>query len=153
VANIGVIFGVVFLAVEIDQNRQSLDQSNRLSVLDSRTSELQQFNEFRSLLAQSKELSEVWDKGINGKGLESAETLQFGHLCRNHLLISVTTYERNIELGRRSIAESSIGLRAKELGRRPGLMQCWEDNREMVRGLGHDDYVVALDSAVDVLQR
>lgn len=153
VANIGVIGGIIFLAVEIGQNRESLDQANKLSLIDARTTEVEQYNEFRSLLAQDKELSDIWVRGQNGETLDAAEAERFGYLCSSNLWLSVTTWERSIELGRLATAEGTVNLRAQRIATRPGLRQCWESNKEIVRGYGFAEYVSAIDAAIESFNR
>jgi hypothetical protein len=152
-ANIGVLIGIVFLAVEIRQNRESLDQANKLSLIDARATEVEQYNEFRSLLAQDKELSDIWVRGQNGETLDAAEAERFGFLCSSNLWLSVTTWERSIELGRLATAEGTVNLRAQRIATRPGLRQCWESNKEIVRGYGLADYVSAVDAAIESFNR
>jgi len=152
-ANIGVIGGIIFLAIEIGQNRESLDQANRLSLLDARTTEVEQYNEFRSLLAQDKELSDIWVRGRNGETLDASESERFDYLCVTNIWLSVTTYERSIELGRLETAEGTVNLRARGIATQPGIRDCWEANKDDVRSYGIAEYVSAVDAAVDTMKR
>ena len=124
-----------------------------MSLLDARTTEVEQYNEFRSMLAQDKELSNIWVRGRNGEMLDAVEAERFGHLCKNNLWLSVTTWERSMELGRFATAEGTVNLRAQGIATRPGLRQCWESNREIVRGYGLAEYVSAVDAAIESFNR
>ncbi len=149
--NLGVIGGIVFLAIEIGQNQASLEQSNRINLLDARTTEVQQYNDFRTVLAQDKELSEIWTKGLSGDALDSSESARFAHLCKNYLWLGVTMYERSIELGRAATAQGQVRLRGQSLHDNPGFRRCWDKQRATVIGYGFSDYVEAVEAIADAL--
>ena len=56
-ANIGVVAGIVFLAVEIRQNQAILEESNQYNFLEMRAISLESYNDFRALVVQDAELS------------------------------------------------------------------------------------------------
>ena len=147
VANLGVVGGIVFLAIEIRQNQTSLEESNRINRLNARTTEVQQYNEFRTVLAQDKELSDIWAKGLNGDALDSSESERFGHLCRNLLWMGITAHERSIELRRPETAEGGVAQMAQRLHDSAGAKRCWDDNRKIIRGYGFTEYVDAVEAA------
>jgi hypothetical protein len=152
-ANIGVIGGIIFLAIEIGQNRESLDQANRLSLLDARTTEVEQYNEFRNLLAQDKELSDLWVKGRSGEPLDASEAQRFNLLCTTSLWTGATMYERSIELGRLQNAEGTVYGLASGIATEPGTRKCWENYKELIRSYGISDYVSAVDAAVESIRQ
>ena len=149
--NLGVIGGIVFLAIEIGQNQASLEQSNRINVLDARTTEVQQYNDFRTVLAQDKGLSEIWTKGLSGDALDSSESARFANLCTNYLWLGVSTYERSIELGRAVTAQGQVRRRGQRLNDNPGFRRCWDKNRAAVIEYGFSDYVEAVAAIADAL--
>jgi hypothetical protein len=145
-ANIGVVGGIVFLAIEVRQNQASLEEFNKINRLDARTIEVQQYNDFRTVLAENKELSDIWAKGIIGETLDSSESERFDHLCKNILWIGVTAHERSIELGRVDTARGGITSTARQLNNSSGYRRCWEDNRDIIRGYGFVEYVDAIEA-------
>ena len=152
-ANIGVICGIIFLAVEIGQNRESLDQANRLSLLDARTTELEHYNEFRTQLAQDKELSDLWLRGRRGEPLDESEAQRFNLLCTTSLWTGATMYERSIELDRPKNAEGTVNGLAMRIAAEPGTRKCWETYKELIRSFGIAKYVSAVDDAVESIAR
>jgi hypothetical protein len=152
-ANIGVIGGVIFLAIEIGQNRESLDQANRLSLLEARTTEVEHYNEFRNLLAQDKELSDIWLKGRKGEPLDASEAHRFNLLCTTRLWTGATMYERSIELGRLKNAEGTVLFLAGSIATEPGTRKCWETYKELIRNYGIAEYVSAVDAAVESIRQ
>jgi len=87
VANIGVLAGLIFLAVEVSQNQSSIDEDAQLNTLES-------FNEFRNFIANSEQLSEIWLKGLAGNELTPTEALRFGYICLDYLMLFATNYSR-----------------------------------------------------------
>jgi len=152
-ANIGVIGGIIFLAVEIGQNRESLDQANTLSLLDARTTEVDQWNQFRIAIAESKELSDIRIRGKRGDSLDPIETERFRLMCSTALWIGITSYERSIELGRLQTAEGDVNVRASMIATQPGERECWDIHREFFRHYGLSEYVSAVDAAVESIRQ
>ena len=148
IANFGVVAGIIFLAIEVRQNQVSIEDSNRINRLNARTIEVQQYNDFRTVLAQDRELSDIWAKGLNGQALEPSESERFSHLCKNWLWMGITSHERSIELGRDETAKGGVILRAQELHNRAGFRRCWDDNRDIIRGYGFTEYVDAVEAAM-----
>ena len=61
VANIGVIFGLVFLAVEVGQNQSALEEANVLSRVSVEASAFQRFSDLRhQLIADGSLAGEIW---------------------------------------------------------------------------------------------
>ncbi len=149
--NLGVIGGIVFLAIEIGQNQASLEQSNRMNLLNARTTDVQHYNDFRTVVAQDKELSEIWTKGNSGDALDPSETARFGLLCQNYLWIGITVYERKVELGRAAGAQGLVKFRGQRLHDKPGFRRCWDNNRAMISEYGFSDYVEAVEAVADAL--
>ena len=56
VANVGVLAGIVFLAVEVRQNQSTMDEDAQLNTLAS-------FSDFRNFIAESEQLAEIWSTG------------------------------------------------------------------------------------------
>jgi hypothetical protein len=152
-ANIGVIGGIIFLAVEIGQNQESLDQANRLSLLDARTTEVEHWNQFRALLAENKELSDIWARGRRGESMDESDAARFDLLCTTNLWTGATMYERSIELGRLQNAEGTVNYQASRIATEPGTRKCWETYKELVRSYGISEFVSSVDAAVESIRQ
>jgi hypothetical protein len=78
-ANLGVIAGIVFLAVEISQNTESLDEARNLAIAEAQQARAAQLDESYRSLANSEYLPEIFAKyseeGI--EGLTEEERLRF----------------------------------------------------------------------------
>ena len=147
-ANFGIILGIVFLVIEVRQNQFALNEGNRLSILEARNYELERYNEFRAILVQDEKLSELWMKGLNGEDLGYLDSERFYNLCTSYLWLSVTTYERSIELGREDTANQTVKNRANEINSSPEFKDCWEKQKDSIKGYGIPDYVDAIEALV-----
>ena len=140
-ANLGVVAGIVFLSLEIQQNQLVIEESNKLSRLQARTTEIQMFNDWRTLAAGDAELSRIWLAGMSGKELAAEEEFRFFSLCMNNIWTSVGTYERSIELGRPEVARGTAATRAQMIRDNAGFARCWELAKESVRLYGLSEYI------------
>jgi hypothetical protein len=143
-ANVGVIAGIVFLALELRQNQASLDEANALNRADSATEALQYFNEVRTLLAQDEKLSAIWLSGKAGNDLTSVDRERFANLCTMELWAFVTLHQRYDALGQTLEAKGIVDDARKNI-EPPGMLECWEDNREVFLGNGHAAFVAAVE--------
>jgi len=76
-AYLGVIAGIVFLAIEVRQNQISLDEANAINRASSSAAALEYLNEFRRLLAQDEQLAEIWLRGSSGGELSPVGQVRF----------------------------------------------------------------------------
>ena len=148
-ANIGVLVGIIFLAIEIGQNQSTLEEANRINFLEARATELDQYNSFRALVAQDEQLSKIWFEGLAGAELNPLESARFGYLCKNYIWIGVVQFERSIVLGE-VIALGTVKRRAERLSKYPGYLTCWNNEKDAVRTYGFETYVDAIDSGIDL---
>ena len=148
VANIAVFASIVFLAIEVRQNQATLEESNRLSVLQARTIEIEQFNSFRSMVTQDPELSRIWFDGLADKDLEPSDEARFTYLCENNIWISVGSFDRSTELNRPVVAQGTVQVRAGMIDSSSRFRSCWVGHREMIRRYDMEDYVDAVEQAV-----
>lgn len=81
-ANIGVIAGIIFLAIEVGQNQASLEEANRLNERMIRDTAIDRLMAFSSLLASSEQLADLWIRGLGDEELTQTEELRFGQLCQ-----------------------------------------------------------------------
>jgi hypothetical protein len=78
-ANLGVVAGLIFLAVEIHQNTESLDESRRQAQLQSYQNYLQNLDESFRSLADSPYMAEIFVKYENG-GVEALDAIELQRL-------------------------------------------------------------------------
>jgi len=151
-ANVGVVAGIVFLAVEIRQNQTAIEESNRINLVEARRSEIDQFNEHRALLIQNDN-PRIWLEGLAGEDLVPSDQLIFSHLCGALTWISVGVYERSIALGRFDVAQATASKRAKQVRKYPGYRACWESTKSSIREYGIGEFVDLVDalSGVDTV--
>ena len=71
-ANLGVMVGVVFLAIEISQNQISLEHANEISRFEARMGPVDTFNDLTALIVQDEELARIWMDGSAGKESRNA---------------------------------------------------------------------------------
>jgi hypothetical protein len=114
-ANIGVMAGIIFLAVELQQNTMATQLSAAGSFQDG-------FSEVELFIAGSPEFSELLDKGRTGADISAPEQLRlavfYGTVLRqwqiNHLQYISGALNEDVWLGSRNymaqILEEDIGL-------------------------------------------
>jgi hypothetical protein len=140
-ANVAVFASIMFLAIEIRQNQTAIEESNRLSVLEARTLEIEQFNQWRGYLIENPDLAKIWDTGMKGEPLDSVEELRFMSLCNNIVWISAGSFERSRALGRPDAAAATTSIRAEMIGQSPHFRACWAFMAPILRNYGVNAYV------------
>lgn len=148
VANIAVFASIVFLAIEVRQNQATLEESNRLSVLEARTIEIEQFNTFRSMVTQDAELSRIWFDGLADKELDSEDEARFGYLCENNIWISIGSFDRSSELSRPVVAQGTLQVRADMIDSSARFRSCWIRHRGTIQRYDMADYVDGVERLV-----
>ena len=98
-ANIGVVAGIVFLAIEINQNQLALEEHNTLTRLTGRDAAGESYNGFRKLLLENPYLIPIWERGYAGEQLSSEEQAQFGYLCEYQVWMRFNLFVRLEALG------------------------------------------------------
>ena len=135
-ANIGVIAGLVFLAVEIGQNQQSLERANTMSQLDASLVAVDLFNEFRSEQVENEEIAKIWLDGIEGKFENPVDEFRFMRLCANLVYTYMMSYEQYMQLDRMQVAEGLIKNAQLTFSRSPTMTECWLDEQPAIRRFG-----------------
>jgi len=100
-ANLGVIAGIVFLAVELQQNNQLLAAQARSDLAARRSS-------FVEMIASSPDLAEIIVRASSGESLTPAEELRFQHLGQR-LFDSFQTQFLEVQTG--VVSEDSLPIR------------------------------------------
>ena len=144
-ANIAVFASIMFLAVEISQNQTAIEESNRLSRLDARVIEIEQFNEFRQNLIEDPELLQIWNVGMADGELTDSEQDRFFLLCTNIIWISAGSWERSVALGRMDAAEATTRIRAEMIEGSSYFESCWEFMRGNLEPYGLTEYVALVE--------
>ena len=136
-----VVLSLVLVAYEVRQNQETMVEANLINRLDARTTEIEQYNDFRSRIAENGELAEIWIKGLSGADLTEVETARFHSLCGNNIWTSVGIYERSLALNRVSTALGTVERRAQLIRENPGFRDCWNRLEEEIRKYGLASYV------------
>jgi len=110
-ANIGVIGGIAFLALEVNQNNRLLRAQAASSMVDAR-------NEIRTLIIGSEEVAEFWARVSSGEVLSKADELRLQANTERALLNWQFQYEQYLE---GNLSESQLRI------------ESWREN---VRGSG-----------------
>ena len=138
VANVGVLAGLVFLAVEVSQNQSTIDEDAQLNTLES-------FSSFRNFIANSEQLSEIWLDGLAGADLTPTEELRFGYVCLDYLFLFATNYSRFESQERRAGQQQLVRVLRQQFESGPGLKQCWERQKATILGFEYEAFVDAVD--------
>lgn len=147
-ANIGVIAGIFFLAIEIRQNQASLEEQNTLTRLSGRDTAFEYFSHWRTLLLENPELFDVWYKGRDGEELTSRERRTYRGLCNQYLFMNVALYNRfsALELGGEKLA--IVENTAQEFAASENSAMCWNRMNESVRNRGYSEFADLVENSI-----
>lgn len=147
VANFGVVVGIFVLAVEVRQNQDILEETQEMNLLTARTSDIQQYHEWRAMLIQDEELIQIWLDGVEGKEQDRVQHIRFMLMCLSTLWADASMYERSVVLDRADTTARTIAKDLHErIGEEPGHKSCWEATREAIRDYGFGDFVDAVEA-------
>jgi len=153
-ANLGVVAGIVFLAIEVRQNQISLDRNSELmereyelQVADGLIGIAESSNVSRYLLAENVELAQLWIDGAAGRELSAVDYQRFMRLCGAGIWSGATQYGRNVTLGRHDLAKAEAHFR-RRANSQPGLKKCWEENIDGLRLWGYGELVDSVSNSV-----
>ena len=146
-ANLGVIAGIVFLAVEIGQNQRSLDEQNMLTVLSGQESAFALMGSFRRLRMENPELDRIWRSGLANEIQNDADQSQFELLCEDRIFVASTLYNRFVALNDSMAAENQVyGIR-RLISQSATFHECWRRIREVALNSGQVQFVSAVDAS------
>jgi hypothetical protein len=143
-ANVGVIAGILFLAIEVRQNQESLDQANELTRAAILTEGAEKFNDWRALLLQDPELHAIYARGEAGEELSPEEARRYGTICSNLFWTYAASYQQFVLFGDEVRAIEGPGLAARNQLESPRQRQCWERYFDMARGWGYGPFIDTL---------
>jgi hypothetical protein len=123
VANIGVIAGLIFVGVQLRQERL-------IASIQSAESSAESLKQWAELVTNN---AEVWVKGRNGEPLSETEQAEFDALARAYSFDSFLVWLRSTQLPTPRDPDSFISQAATEFYRYPGLL-AWRRNRQAESG-------------------
>ncbi len=138
-ANVGVLAGIIFLAVEVRQNQDSMDEERSLNALVV-------FSDFRELVSQNEQLSQIWLDGLSGNELAPVEAMRFNFLCNNYLWAYWSNYQRFESQGDTAALQGSVNSLRRQLAESMGLKECWDGLKFIVIDYGFTAFVADVDS-------
>jgi len=144
-ANLGVIAGIVFLGVEIGQNQASLDEQNVLNRQSSRDAALENFGSLRRMLLTNDDLLETVLKQEAGEELSELEQAKWSLFCEEMIWLFGTSYVRYSSLGEYDSAAPDVANMRSLISESDSFLSCWNDEKELLRGRGFDEFVNAVD--------
>jgi len=148
-ANIGVMLGLAFLAIEIGQNQESLEEQNVLTTLAARDTALEHYSQFRLFLLANPELFQLWEKGQRDQPLTDLESQQFATLCLEEIYLNLSVFNRFSALGQTLEVRELVGRLARGLKASERRFACWAAQRETVSARGHAAFVNAVEQAIE----
>ena len=152
-ANLGVVAGLVFLAVEIRQNQVLLEQSHQamlrdqeLTMLNATHMEVEQFNDLRAQIYLNEEISELWLNGRSGEFENEVDEYRYNQLCSAWFIANGLSYERSIVLGRPEVLKTLPEQSRFGIDMNPGMKKCWDRITPFLVSFGFDEYVHAVEN-------
>jgi len=144
-ANIGVIAGIVFLAIEVRQNQRVLDEQNILTGLSGQDSAFALMSSFRRLRMENPELERIWGAGVADQLESDDDIAAFALLCEERIFIASTLYNRYTALENLPAARNQTdGLRRlNELS--ASFNYCWQRIRAIPLDTGNTEFVAAVE--------
>ena len=138
-ANVGVIAGIVFLAIEVGQQ-------NTVNLLSGRDAAVENFNGFRTLLLENPDLMEIWNRGTADEQLDGQGVDRFNLLCQNTLWGRLTIVNRQRALGLDSEVRGTIGGVREDVRNSEHFRRCWERTKRSMVLQGHQLFVDMVDA-------
>jgi hypothetical protein len=126
-ANLGVIAGIVFLGIEMQQNTDAIQSSTAQSVTSISSSGLTE-------LAANQNMAEIRLKGdLDNASLNEVEALQYFALNRNFWLTFQNVFFQ-YELGaiRPEVWENYLRIICDDFTYRPGFRSTWDDHSKVL---------------------
>jgi len=123
-SNVGVIVGIVFLAVEVRQNQYALDEANVLNRAATLNEATANFGRLRSMLAENADLASIWIRANAGEKLSDVDALRFQQLCQEMLFDMAAVFQRSVALGDEVQAQGIVAGVPRMISR-PNWSECW----------------------------
>ena len=143
-ANIGVIASIIFLSVQVSQNRRSLDDANKINLVTLSSDALENYHHYWDLTA-NEQLAQVWVKGRAGEQLTPVETVQFNSICLSLLWANAWAFQQMPNFGRPESAAAVVGTWRQSIEQYPGIKTCWDGVKQVVDAYGYGSFVKAVE--------
>ena len=150
-ANIGILVSIVFLAIEIGQNQETLEEQNTLAMLSGRDAAIDRFGEWRRLMLQNPELHRVWLRGLEGQELTPFEQAQFQAMLNERTYLILTLYTRFSALGVDEESRAMVTILVGEIDSSETFRRYWEGRRDSTIARGYEAFVNDVDLALQSL--
>ena len=116
-ANISVVAGIIFLAVQVRQNTETLEQNALYMRLALEDVGYEQTADWRNMLVQDKNVGDLWERGCHAE-LNSQEIIDYNYLSDTWIVQARNLYDRTTVLG----GEGSAAIMAQSTADR--LHEC-----------------------------
>jgi hypothetical protein len=126
-ANIGVIAGIVFLAIEIRQD-------NAMNQITIENAAQEHFSTFRSLVLENDDLFRIWEEGLLGSELTALEQAKFNELCDEHMYRMFQSYRMRFRLDPATEYRSSARVVGLFIAESDAYARCWARMRPAFQG-------------------
>ncbi len=123
-ANVGVLLGLVFLALQIRQNQNALSEQNALTRLTVRDTQYENNSRLRHLLLANPDLQEVMIKGDAGHELTAMEKARYRTLCNEILFMNLTSFTRAEALGFTGGLRPDVSSTTRSIRRSKAFKDC-----------------------------
>lgn len=143
IANVGVIGGLIFVGLQLRQDRD-------IAIIDSVQSTSSARISWSEAMAAS---SDVWVRGLADEPLTAAELAIFDALADAHELYYFNNWLRNDSIGTSASRERWIREAALDFVSYPGLMKWWQRHLERlsVTSPGQSPWVTAVSMEIERL--
>jgi hypothetical protein len=144
-ANVGVIFGLIFVGLQLRQDRELEQLAGTADSVSDRHAWADLIN--------SNSNSDVWIKGANGEPLTAREIAEFDSLAEAFQMRYFSEWFRASRLIGGRPPETFALEFAEELIRSPGLLTWWEEHRKRTSRryelIGESQTATGFDESVD----
>jgi len=144
-ANVGVIAGIAFLAIEIGQNQRALDEQNMLTGLSGQDSAFELMSSWRRLRMQNPELERIWGAGVADELQTDEEIRAFDLLCEERIFIASTLYNRYEALNNAPAARNQVSGLRRLNDQSATFRRCWQRLRGIPLESGNENFVAAVE--------
>jgi hypothetical protein len=147
-ANIGVIASIIFLSVQVGQNRRSLDEANKINAVTLSSNALEHVNNFLALIASDEQLAQIWVKGRAGEQLTPVETARFEAYCESRIWVQAWVFRQMPSFDRPESA-AAVAAQFHTTLKQPGFKACWDETKQFMSDYGYGSFVRAVDAIED----
>lgn len=125
-ANVGVIAGIVFLAIEIQQNTESIEQNTRIARANAAKDFTDFFSRFRAHSIGDEGAARIFLAGRIGAELTETERFRFGEMAFDLLHPASAAYRQALAVEDREMATEITRVVARYISC-PGLRRIWDN--------------------------